>query len=118
MRTRKEAHRDSREHHEKMAEHPPDNKALTWFRRPAGVVAMIQAQAAQMEKGGAKQMRLINPDDIKIPTDMIHNIGGCYMIRIEDVQRVILSTPTACVIGIDEAGECHKTERKLPELRN
>lgn len=49
MRTRKEAHRDSREHHEKMAEHPPDNKALTWFRRPAGVVAMIQAQAAQME---------------------------------------------------------------------
>lgn len=49
MRTRKEAHRDSREHHEKMAEHPPDNKALTWFRRPAGVVEMIQAQAAQME---------------------------------------------------------------------
>ena len=49
MRTRKEAHRDSREHHEKMAEQPPDERAAAWFRRPAGVVAMIQAQAAQME---------------------------------------------------------------------
>lgn len=50
MRTRKEAHRDSREHHDKMAEHPPDRHAAAWFRRPAGVVAMIQAQAAQIER--------------------------------------------------------------------
>lgn len=50
MRTRKEAHRDSWEHHEKMAEHPPDERAMTWFRRPAGVTLMIQAQAAQMER--------------------------------------------------------------------
>nr|DAT27062.1 MAG TPA: hypothetical protein [Bacteriophage sp.] len=32
-----------------MAEHPPDEHAAAWFRRPAGVVVMIQAQAAQME---------------------------------------------------------------------
>lgn len=49
MRTRKEAYQDNKEHHDKMAEHPPDKHAAEWFRRPAGVVAMIQAQAVQIE---------------------------------------------------------------------
>ena len=38
-----------------MAEHPPDQKARDWFKRPAGVQVMIQAQAEQIEResGGA-----------------------------------------------------------------
>lgn len=31
-----------------MAEHPPDRKARDWFKRPAGVQVMIQAQAEQI----------------------------------------------------------------------
>ena len=31
-----------------MAEHTPDQKARDWFRRPAGVQMMIQAQAEQI----------------------------------------------------------------------
>lgn len=33
-----------------MAEHPPDEHATEWFRRPAGAVAMIRAQGQQIEK--------------------------------------------------------------------
>ena len=38
-----------------MAEHPPDQKAWDWFKRPAGVQVMIRAQAEQIEResGGA-----------------------------------------------------------------
>lgn len=38
-----------------MAEHPPDQKARDWFKRPAGVQMMIRAQAEQIEResGGA-----------------------------------------------------------------
>lgn len=38
-----------------MVDHPPDQKARDWFRRPAGVQVMIQAQAEQIEResGGA-----------------------------------------------------------------
>ncbi len=31
-----------------MAEHPPDQKTRDWFKRPAGVQVMIQAQAEQI----------------------------------------------------------------------
>ena len=40
-------------------------------------------------------MRLIDTEVIKIPTSMIQNINGCYMIRVEDVQRIISEQPTA-----------------------
>lgn len=40
-------------------------------------------------------MRLIDAEIIKIPTSMMHNIGGCYMIRVEDLQRIITEQPTA-----------------------
>lgn len=33
-----------------MAEHTPDQKARDWFRRPAGVQMMIQAQAEQIRE--------------------------------------------------------------------
>ena len=33
-----------------MAEHPPDQKTRDWFKRPAGVQVMIQAQAEQIER--------------------------------------------------------------------
>ncbi len=49
MRTRKEIRRDGKEHHDKMAERPPDKHAADWFHRPAGVTIMIQAQATQIE---------------------------------------------------------------------
>lgn len=39
-------------------------------------------------------MRLIDAEMIKIPTSMMHNIGGCYMIRVEDAQRIITEQPT------------------------
>lgn len=40
-------------------------------------------------------MRLIDAEMIKIPTSMMHNIGGCYMIRVEDAIRIITEQPTA-----------------------
>ena len=40
-------------------------------------------------------MRLIDAEMINIPTSMMHNIGGCYMIRVEDVQRIISEQRTA-----------------------
>lgn len=40
-------------------------------------------------------MRLIDAEKIKIPTSTIHNINGCYMVRVEDVQRIISDQPTA-----------------------
>lgn len=54
-RTRKEMKRDRERHYEGLAEHPPDQKARDWFRRPAGVQMMIRAQAEQIEResGGA-----------------------------------------------------------------
>ena len=36
-RTRKEMKRDRERHYEGLAEHPPDQKARDWFKRPAGV---------------------------------------------------------------------------------
>lgn len=47
-RTRKEMKRDRESHYEGLAEHPPDQKARDWFRRPAGVQMMIRAQAEQI----------------------------------------------------------------------
>lgn len=54
-RTRKEMKRDRESHYEGLAEHPPDQKARDWFKRPAGVQMMIRAQAEQIEResGGA-----------------------------------------------------------------
>ena len=54
-RTRKEMKRDRESHYEGLAEHPPDQKARDWFKRPAGVQVMIQAHAEQIEResGGA-----------------------------------------------------------------
>lgn len=40
-------------------------------------------------------MRLIDAEMIKIPTSMMHNIDGCYMLRVEDVQRIISEQTTA-----------------------
>lgn len=40
-------------------------------------------------------MRLIDAENIKIPTSMIHSINGCYTVRVEDVQRIISDQPTA-----------------------
>lgn len=48
--TKKEKADRKRERRE-MAEHAPDQKARDWFRRPAGVQVMIQAQAEQIERG-------------------------------------------------------------------
>lgn len=47
-RTRKEMKHDRERHYEGLAEHPPDQKARDWFKRPAGVQMMIQAQAEQI----------------------------------------------------------------------
>lgn len=47
-RTRKEMKRDRERHYEGLAEHPPNQKARDWFKRPAGVQVMIQAQAEQI----------------------------------------------------------------------
>ena len=51
--TKKEAATRLREPAE-MAEHPPDQKAGDWFRRPSGVQAMIQAQAEQIREDPAE----------------------------------------------------------------
>ena len=40
-------------------------------------------------------MRLIDSEMIKIPTSMVHSINGCFMIRVEDVQRIVTDQPTA-----------------------
>ena len=37
-----------------MAEHPPDQKARDWFKRPAGVQVMIRAQAEQIHETPAE----------------------------------------------------------------
>lgn len=47
-RTRKEMKRDRERHYESLAECTPDQKARDWFKRPAGVQVMIQAQAEQI----------------------------------------------------------------------
>ena len=41
------------------------------------------------------RMRLINAEKIEIPASMIYKIFGCYMIRVEDVQRIISDQPVA-----------------------
>ena len=48
--TKKEA-ADRKRDLAEMAECTPDQKARDWFRRPAGVQMMIQAQAEQIERG-------------------------------------------------------------------
>ena len=40
-------------------------------------------------------MRLIDTEKIEIPASMIYRISGCYMIRVEDVQRIISDQPVA-----------------------
>lgn len=40
-------------------------------------------------------MRLIDAEKIEIPASMIYRIFGCYMIRVEDVQRIISDQPVA-----------------------
>ena len=49
-RTKKEVKRDRESHYEGLAECTPDQKARDWFRRPAGVQMMIQAQAEQIRQ--------------------------------------------------------------------
>lgn len=51
--TKKEAATRLRERAE-MAEHQPDQKARDWFRRPAGVQMMIQAQAEMIHEDPAE----------------------------------------------------------------
>ena len=53
-RTRKEMKRDRERHYEGLAEHPPDQKARDWFKRPAGVQVMIQGQAEQIHETPAE----------------------------------------------------------------
>lgn len=40
-------------------------------------------------------MRLIDAEKIMISNSLLHNINGCFMIRVEDVQRIISNQPTA-----------------------
>ena len=40
-------------------------------------------------------MRLIDAENIEIPASMIYRIFGCYMIRVEDAQRIISDQPVA-----------------------
>ena len=40
-------------------------------------------------------MRLIDTEKIEIPASMIYRIFGCYMIRVEDAQRIISDQPVA-----------------------
>lgn len=40
-------------------------------------------------------MRLIDAEKIMVPTSIMHNINGCYMVRVEDMQRIISDQPTA-----------------------
>ena len=47
-RTKKEVKRDRESHYEGLAEWTPDQKARDWFRRPAGVQILSQAQAEQI----------------------------------------------------------------------
>lgn len=51
--TKKEAAARKHERQE-MAEHPPDQKAREWFKRPAGVQVMIRAQAEQIHETPAE----------------------------------------------------------------
>ena len=51
--TKKEAAARKHERQE-MAEHPPDQKARDWFKRPAGVQVMIRAQAEQIHETPAE----------------------------------------------------------------
>ena len=55
-RTRKEMKRDRESHYEGLAECTPDQKARDWFRRPAGVQVMIQAQAEMIHETPAEYM--------------------------------------------------------------
>ena len=53
-RTKKEMKRDRESHYEGLAECTPDQKAGDWFKRPAGVQMMIQAQAEQIHETPAE----------------------------------------------------------------
>ena len=52
--TKKQAADRKRERRE-MAEHTLDQKARDWFKRPAGVQVMIQAQAEQVRRVTAEE---------------------------------------------------------------
>lgn len=54
-RTRKEMKRDRESHYEGLAECTPDQKDRDWFKRPAGVQVMIQAQAEQIRRVTAEE---------------------------------------------------------------
>ena len=47
---------DLRRHYGRMAECAPDQKARDWFKRPAGVQILIQAQAEQIHETPAEYM--------------------------------------------------------------
>ena len=53
--TKKEA-ADRKRDLAEMDEHTPDQKARDWFRRPAGVQMMIQAQAEQIRETPAEDV--------------------------------------------------------------
>ena len=58
----------------------------------------IRADVLKFTTGTERQvnrMRLIDSEMIKIPTSMVHSINGCFMIRVEDVQRIVSDQPTA-----------------------
>lgn len=40
-------------------------------------------------------MRLIDAEKIMVHRDMIHNINGCMMVRVEDIQRIITEQSVA-----------------------
>lgn len=61
-------------------------------------------------------MRLIDASKIMLHKDMVHNIDGCMMVRVEDVQRLITEQPTAFDINkfieqIYENGVCSGNEK-------
>ena len=47
---------DLQRHYGGMEENAPDQKARDWFRRPAGVQMMIQAQAEQIRETPAEDV--------------------------------------------------------------
>ena len=67
-------------------------------------------------------MRLIDSEEIKIPKNMVHNIDGCLMVKVEDMQRVITAQPT--VFHMDRvvkhvreifSSACFTCKRKVPQ---
>lgn len=48
-------------------------------------------------------MRLIDANKMQIPMKMVQNVCGCYMMRVEDVQRLVTQQPT--VYDVDKVVE-------------